>query len=112
MAATKDIIINAYESKDIEIICKDKNGTIVPLTGYTASSEIRENPTDTTALATFTCTVDAPNGKVSLSMSSIESGKLNSHPKCYWDIFLKAPDNKVRKIVTGKVKVAASATRP
>jgi hypothetical protein len=89
------------------------------LTSVTFEAQIRKNASDVTALATFTCTVDADptTGKVVLSLTDAETlaipatGQNYGVPSVYtWDM-LMIEGTAVTRILNGTVNVSPGVTR-
>lgn len=63
-----------------------------PLTGYTAKAQIRNNAGDTgDPLAEFATEVDGPTGKVTLTLTEVQTAALTKNAA--YDVFLIGPEH-------------------
>jgi hypothetical protein len=84
--------------------------TPVDITGRTYTAQLRKALSQTSADATFTCTVtDAANGEITITMSHTITAALT--PGCYyWDLQQNA-GGVLNTILGGKAEVVTDATR-
>lgn len=65
---------------------EDDEETIITLNGYTAEAQLRPRPGSETLLATFGCSVDGPNGDVTIELDQDAVDSLTTSGE--YDIFL------------------------
>jgi hypothetical protein len=87
----------------------DDNGDMLQLAGYTANSQIRKWYTSVNAAATFTTSINASAGIITLSLTSSQTNNLVSGRYVY-DVEI---DNgtTISRIVEGIVTVTPQVTR-
>jgi hypothetical protein len=85
-------------------------GAVVPLTGYTSvAAQLRESEVDSsTTLATFTGTVDAAQGEVTIELTPTDTTALTAK-KGFYDVFVISPTDRIM-LVEGKAKINPRTT--
>lgn len=93
--------------------------TPVDLTGYTARGMIKSTAQDTSAVASFTCTIDDPTtGKITLLLDaettasiSALGNRYSSYTKYTYDVEIESADGLVYRILNGKISVSPEVTK-
>jgi hypothetical protein len=109
MAVKANIIIDQGTDYTTNITLSDVNDTMLDLTGYTATAQIRKTYTSTTATP-FTTTVNTATGSVLLSLSSTASANLAAGRYVY-DLLLKSSANVKSRVVEGIVTISPRVTK-
>ena len=92
---------------------ENADGTVFPLTSYTnAKASIKEQYTDASPLAVFSCSIDEPGGSITITMANTFTAALpfNKHGKGVWDLFVTDALGNVIKAVSGSVCVLPRVT--
>lgn len=83
----------------------------IDLTGYTLTSQIRHEPSDSSPAETLTVTMtDAANGLVELSLTAAETADLIAQ-RYWWDLQWTEPSGDIRTVLRGRATVTAEITR-
>lgn len=109
----KDLKIDTRTTFKFIISLSNVDDEPLDLTGFLVKAEIRETPTSTAVLATFTVFIEEENGLISLTLDPIESAKLQTIKNTIipeYDVLLKYPDTTVKKLVKGKILVTKTVT--
>jgi hypothetical protein len=109
MATKANLVIDQGATFLVELDLKDENGDILVLSGYTANSQIRKWYTSSNATASFTTSINAESGAVSLSLSANQTSSLTSGRYVY-DVEIQNGSS-VTRIVEGIVTVTPQVTR-
>lgn len=104
-----DLVLYRGDYFPISVTLKDSNGVAINLTGYTAKAQIKKNYSDN-APYDFTVTMDAPNGKVNLVLTSTVSETILAG-NYIWDFQVTNPSGNVRTYLAGDVVVYDEVTR-
>jgi len=91
------------------ITLDDLNGSVYDLTGYTANSQIRKSFYSSNATATFTATVAAANGTITLSLTSAQTA--NIAPGRYLYDTIITTGSTVTRVLEGIIDVSPRVTR-
>ena len=113
MAAGKyNMLIQQGATYNQTITLKDAAGTTaINITGCTAQAMIREQYTDTTPAATFTCMIPTgTDGKILISLTPTQTSAL-SFEKGVYDIELTYPSGTKDRILQGNVVVSKEVTK-
>src|SRR5215472_5296178 len=70
--------LSLYAGDDFAMVVNVKNpdSTNMDLTGYTATAQIKARTSDTTALATFTCTPGGTAGTITMTLTNAATATL------------------------------------
>lgn len=109
MAIKGNLVIDQGASFETNINVTDDDGIIVDLTGYTGVAQMRKHYTSLQYYS-FTVTIDAPNGIVSLSMDSNTTNTIAAGRYVY-DCELTSSNNVRSRLVEGIVTVTPQVTR-
>jgi hypothetical protein len=109
MPSSYDLAIYKGDYVEVFVTLKDSTGTVLNLTGFTASARIRKDYVSTTFFD-FTVTIPAPaEGKVRLYMPTAISKTLE--PGDYiWGFSVTNPDGDSRTYLAGDVTVYDEVT--
>lgn len=83
-------------------------GNPVALTGVTAEAQIRAAITSPTVITSFTCTLDAPNGTVTMKLSSSQTTTLAA--STVYDLQLTFPDGTIQTFIQGTITMSGEVT--
>lgn len=106
MSFKRDLLIPQYSAFSKTFTYKI-NGAAVNLTGYTAASVIKNN--DGQIIATFTVSINAALGKITLTLSSAQTSA-DTFVNGYYDILLKPPAGDPKRFGEGSVTVSKGQT--
>ena len=86
----------------MKLICKNDDGTLMDLLGYTAKASIKEHYEDSGAIVDFVCDIPVPtNGEIFLSLEPADTLDL-IECQYYYDIIL-INGTYVMRLLDGKV---------
>lgn len=105
--AKLDLTIVSGDSFSREIILEENDGTPIDLTAYAGYAQIRTRAGGA-LLADFTVVIDAPNGKVTISLTTTQTAALPG--KGVWDLELNGGASNTHTVVTGCVCVLPDVT--
>ena len=109
MALKGNITIDQGTTFSTTIDVTNEDGLAIDLTGYTGAAQMRKHYTSTTAY-TFTVTIAALSGEVTLSMTA--NATVNIAPGRYmYDCELTDNTGTVSRIIEGIVTVTPGVTR-
>lgn len=109
MATKANLVIDQGATFSTDLNLTDENGDILNLDGYTANSQIRKWYTSVNPAATFTASIDANSGVITLALSSTQTSNLISGRYVY-DVEIN-DGTTVSRIVEGIVTVTPQVTR-
>lgn len=109
MATKANLVIDQGATYSVTLNLTDENGDPIDLLNYTANSQIRKWYTSTSPSATFTTSINAASGELTLSLTANQTSNLVSGRYVY-DVELKQFDV-VSRIVEGIVTVTPQATK-
>jgi len=112
MAAGKyNIQIDQGSDFAIDLTVKE-DGVVKNLTGYSARAQMRAKKSDTSAAATFTCSVtNATGGVIKMSLPNATSSSLTAG-RYYYDLEIyTASDAIVKRLLEGEVTIDREITR-
>lgn len=112
MAKKQNLIIEQGSTFEMDIVCKDVNGQVVSLAGYSAKAQVRAGYADfyADAVAVFTCTIFANTGTIRIELTDSQTQALDFN-KGLWDLEIIFPNNKVYRLLEGQVKISREVTR-
>ena len=109
MAIKANLTIDQGATFTTSIQLTDQNNEILDLTGYSGASQMRKHYTSSNSTS-FTVTLVANTGEVSLSLTSSQTANLVSGRYVY-DVELTDSSNTVSRILEGIVTVSPNVTR-
>jgi hypothetical protein len=98
---------------------QDKDNVVIPLTGYTANGKIKLKMSDPTHIAEFVCTVNEPEGKVTVLLPSdvlnsitFKANKFDDYVEAVYDILLTKSDEVPLpiRLLNGTIKISPKVT--
>jgi hypothetical protein len=101
--------INKGTDFEFEFQIFDENNTAINLTGCEILSKIRKHPASSKFNTFTTAITNTSRGIFKLIMSNKITSVLSGGRNCY-DVFVKYPNQKIKKVVEGSVLVNNSAT--
>lgn len=108
---TYDLHIDAGATFNVSFVYTNADGTVYPLTGYTASMQIRPSATSTTLSASVTPTITVATGQIDVVIPAATTSTLTSSPYV-WALELKAPTaDPVIRFAEGRVIVSPEVVR-
>jgi hypothetical protein len=84
---------------------KNPDGTVLPLTGYSAIAKIGKHPSATSTTA-FTTSITASTGKVTLTLSNSTTADLEPG-RYYFDVVIESGGGNKTRVIEGMVLVTA-----
>lgn len=109
MSNKVDLIIDQGTTYSVELDLIDDNGDVMALDGYTANSQIRRWYTSNNASATFTTTINASAGKITLSLTANQSSNL-VYGRYVYDVEI-SNDAGTSRVVEGVITITPEVTR-
>jgi len=85
---------------------KNPDGTVLPLTGYTATAKMAKHPSATVGITTFTTSIVTATGKVTLTLSNATTSNLDSG-RYYYDCVIQSSGGTITRIIEGMILVTA-----
>ena len=86
-----------------------EDGAVKDLTGYTAKSQVRENPDGGMLICEMTTAIDAGNGIITLTIPAATSAEIKSGAYC-WDLKLTDAGGLVAYYIGGKFMIVPTVT--
>lgn len=109
MATKANLVIDQGTTFTTDLTMTDEEGSPLNLTGYTANSQIRKWYTSSNATATFTTSINANTGVISLSLTANQTGAMTAGRYVY-DVEI-SDGAIISRIVEGIVTVTPQVTR-
>lgn len=109
MATKANLVIDQGSTYSVNLDLTDENGDVIDLSGYTANSQIRKWYTSSTPAATFTTSINAASGELTLSLTAIQTSNLVAGRYVY-DVEIDQ-NGVISRIVEGIVTVTPQVTK-
>lgn len=114
-AQREDFTIEQGTTWSRQLICKDADGQVVNISGYTARMQVRATIKSTTVLLNLTTenggiTIDGANGAVNLLVTPAMTTGI-TEPRGDYDIELVDTDSHVTRILKGVITFDPEVTR-
>lgn len=109
MASKANLVIDQGSTYSVNLDLTDENGDVIDLTGYTANSQIRKWYTSLTSAATFTTSINAASGELTLSLTANQTSNLVAGRYVY-DVEIDQ-NGVISRIVEGIVTVTPQVTK-
>jgi hypothetical protein len=109
MATKANLVIDQGSTYSTDLSLTDENGDPLNLDGYVANSQIRKWYSSTNAAATFTTTINATSGVITLGLTANQTSNLVAGRYVY-DVEI-TEGGEVSRIVEGIVTVTPQVTR-
>ena len=110
-AAYTNLYLEKGTTFNTTITLDDVYGDSYNLTGYTANSQIRKSYYSSNATATFTTSINAANGTITLSLTSANTSNIAPGRYVYDTTIRQTSSGEVTRILEGIVDVSPSVTR-
>lgn len=105
-----NIVITRGDTTTLVITITSNGTTPIDITGRTYTSQVRQNADDTTAAATFTCTLTTPaSGVLTCVLSATQTATLEPGNHV-WDLQENA-SSVISTVIAGAFTVLADVTR-
>lgn len=110
MAAVSNVnlIIHKGTYFEEDFTLSGDDGDILNLTNHSAACKLRKHPKSTTSFS-FATSITVSTGTVKVSMASTITSTLPSG-RCYYDLVLTNPLNKLSKVLQGNVIVEETSS--
>lgn len=109
MATKANLVIDQGSTYSVTLDLTDENGDVIDLNGYVANSQIRKWYTSSTPSASFTTSINAASGELTLSLTANQTSNLVAGRYVY-DVEITQSDV-VSRIVEGIVTVTPQVTK-
>jgi len=109
MAIKANLIIDQGTDYTTSVNLTDADGNIIPLTGYTASAQIRKTYSSTNAVS-FGISLESSNGVVHLSLTDTQTANIVAGRYVY-DVVVVSSANVTSRIVEGIVTITPRVTK-
>ena len=110
MAALSNIYIDQGSDFTTVISLTDSNGDILDLTGYTALAQIRKIHGSTTLAGTFTTSLVANTGQLTLSLTDVVTAAMTSGRYVY-DVLLTDASGDKTRVLEGQAILTPGVSR-
>tara|TARA_B110000459_G_scaffold160568_1_gene176369 strand:+ start:214 stop:546 length:333 start_codon:yes stop_codon:yes gene_type:complete len=110
MAAVSNLYIDQGADYSTTISLTDSNGDVLSLTGYTAVGQVRKTFGSSTAAATFTTTLSAASGQVTLTLSDTTTAAMEAGRYVY-DVLITDGSGTKTRILEGQATLTPSVSR-
>ena len=102
MAIIANLYIDQGTDFSITVDCTDVSGEVLNLTGYTAVAQIRKTYSSSTVSATFSTSINASAGQVTLSLTDTQTSGLESGRYVYDLNITKTSTSETTRVVEGQ----------
>jgi len=110
MAILANIFIDQGTDFSITVDVTDSAGDVLDLTGYTSSAQIRKTYSSSSVSETFTSSISAAAGQVTLSLNDTQTTGLESGRYVY-DLNVTSLGGQTTRVVEGQAIVTPGVTR-
>ena len=110
MAIIANLFIDQGTDFSVTVDVSDTDGSVLDLTGYTASAQIRKTYTSSNVSATFGTSISASAGQVTLSLADTVTAGLNPGRYVY-DLNIESSGGQTTRVVEGQAIVTPGVTR-
>ena len=110
MAIIANLYIDQGTDYSITVDCTDSAGEILDLTGYTAAAQMRKTYESSSVSATFTTSIAAADGQVTLSLTDTVTTAL-SPGRYVYDLVVTDGSSISTRVVEGQAIVTPGVTR-
>jgi len=111
MAIIANLFIDQGTDFEITVDCTDNAGEILDLTGYTAAAQMRKTYSSSTIAATFTTSIAAASGQVTLSLTDTQTNDLDAGRYVYDLNITKTSTSVTTRVVEGQAIITPGVTR-
>ena len=110
MAILANLYIDQGTDYSITVDVTDSAGDILNLTDYTSSAQIRKTYSSSTLSASFTTSISAAAGQVTLSLTDTQTNALESGRYVY-DLIITSSGGVTTRVIEGQVVMTPGVTR-
>ncbi len=110
MASISNIFIDQGATFTTTVTVTDANGDAVNLSGYSVAAQIRKTYASSAISATFTTSIAAATGQVTLSLTDTETANLEAGRYVY-DLNINSSGGQKTRVVEGQATVTPGVTR-
>ena len=111
MASIANLYIDQGTDFSITVDVTDSAGGVQDLTGYSASAQIRKTYGSSTLQATFTTTISAASGQVTLGLSDTQTSAMEAGRYVYDLNITKTSTSVTTRVVEGQAIITPGVTR-
>jgi len=110
MAIIANLYIDQGTDYTITVDVTDSAGDILDLTDYTATAQIRKTYTSSSLSATFTTSITAAAGQVTISLTDTQTSALEAGRYVY-DLNIESAGGVKTRVIEGQAVVTPGVTR-
>ena len=110
MAIIANLYIDQGTDYTITVDVTDSAGDILDLTGYTATAQIRKTYTSSSLSATFTTSIAAAAGQVTISLTDTQTSALEAGRYVY-DLNIESGGGVKTRVIEGQAVITPGVTR-
>lgn len=110
MAIISNLTIDQGTTFTANIDCTASDGNVLILTGYTVAGQLRKTYDSATFTAFTAIVANASTGRISISLTSVQTGALNAGRYVY-DVEITDSAGIITRVVEGQVEITAGVTR-
>ena len=110
MAIIANLYIDQGTDFSVTVDVTDSAGDILDLDGYTASAQIRKTYSSSTVSATFSTTISASAGQVTLDLTDAQTSALTAGRYVY-DLNIESGGGVITRVIEGQAIVTPGVTR-
>lgn len=110
MAIIANLYIDQGTDFSVTVDVTDSAGDILDLDGYTATAQIRKTYSSSTVSATFSTTISAAAGQVTLDLTDAQTSALTAGRYVY-DLNIESSGGVITRVIEGQAIVTPGVTR-
>ena len=110
MAIIANLYIDQGTDYTITVDVTDSAGDVLDLTGYTATAQVRKTYTSSSLSATFTTSINASAGQVTISLTDTQTSALQAGRYVY-DLNIESGGVVKTRFIEGQAVVTPGVTR-
>jgi hypothetical protein len=110
MAIIANLYIDQGTDYTITVDVTDSAGDVLDLTGYTATAQVRKTYTSSSLSATFTTSINAAAGQVTISLTDTQTSALQAGRYVY-DLNIESGGGIKTRVIEGQAVVTPGVTR-
>jgi hypothetical protein len=110
MAIIANLYIDQGTDYTITVDVTDSAGDVLDLTGFTATAQVRKTYTSSSLSATFTTSINAAAGQVTISLTDTQTSALQAGRYVY-DLNIQSGGGVKTRVIEGQAVVTPGVTR-
>jgi hypothetical protein len=110
MAIIANLYIDQGTDYTITVDVTDSAGDVLDLTGFTATAQVRKTYTSSSLSATFTTSINAAAGQVTISLTDTQTSALQAGRYVY-DLNIQSGGGIKTRVIEGQAVVTPGVTR-